>query len=64
MVKKKKKPKWWEGKMEKFLLHILNRGERSARSFDEAGVMTMNKGVVVTMADGSVFQLTIVDATR
>jgi len=29
-------------------------------SFEEAGVMTTNKGLVVRMGDGSEFQLTIV----
>jgi hypothetical protein len=30
------------------------------RSFEEAGVLTYNRGVVVRLADGSEFQLTIV----
>ena len=32
----------------------------SVASFEQAGVMTMNKGLVVRMRDGSEFQLTIV----
>lgn len=30
------------------------------RSFNEAGILSMNKGLVITMGDGSQFQLTIV----
>ncbi len=30
------------------------------RSFAEAGVLTCNKGLVITLADGSEYQLTIV----
>lgn len=30
------------------------------RTFEEAGVLTMNKGLVVRLPDGSEFQLTIV----
>ena len=29
-------------------------------SFDQAGILTMNKGLVLNMEDGSQFQLTIV----
>jgi actin-like ATPase involved in cell morphogenesis len=32
------------------------------RTFEEAGVMTMNQGVEVRMSDGSVFQITVVAA--
>ena len=32
----------------------------SARSFEDSGVMTYNKGLVVRTLDGSEFQLTIV----
>ena len=34
----------------------------SARTYSEAGVLTYNKGLVVTMPDGSEFQLTIVQS--
>ena len=33
---------------------------REVRTFDAAGVLTQNKGLVVTLADDSEFQLTIV----
>ncbi len=32
------------------------------RTFDEAGMMTYNRGVVITLPDGSEFQLTIVQS--
>lgn len=35
-------------------------GVHRAVSFDEAGVLTNNAGLVVTMDDGSEFQITIV----
>lgn len=31
----------------------------SVRTFEEAGLMTRNKGVVIRLSDGSSFQLTI-----
>jgi hypothetical protein len=34
--------------------------EASTRSFAEGGVLTMNEGLTVRLADGSEFQLTIV----
>ena len=34
----------------------------SARTYSEAGVLTYNKGLVITMPDGSEFQLTIVQS--
>jgi hypothetical protein len=34
----------------------------SIRSFDEEGVLTMNKGLVLRMEDGSEFQITIVQS--
>lgn len=36
--------------------------EATVRTFDQAGVMTYNKGLVITLPDGSEFQLTIVQS--
>jgi hypothetical protein len=33
-------------------------------TFEEAGVLTRNRGLVVTLADGSSFQLTIVERSK
>ncbi len=35
-------------------------GVREVATFEDAGVMTMNRGLVVTMDDGAEFQITIV----
>lgn len=35
---------------------------KSVSTFDEAGVLTRNKGLVVRMGDGSEFQITIVQS--
>ena len=32
------------------------------RTFEEAGVMTYNKGLVITLPDGSEYQVTIVQS--
>ena len=35
-------------------------GIEGVATFEEAGVLTMNRGLVVTMDDGAEFQLTVV----
>ena len=37
-------------------------GLESAVTFEEAGIMTMNKGVVFRMTDGTEFQVTVVQS--
>jgi hypothetical protein len=39
-------------------------GEVECRTFDEAGKMTRNEGVVIQLADGSEFSLIIVQSHR
>ncbi len=36
--------------------------EAQVRTFEQAGIMTYNKGLVITLPDGSEFQLTIVQS--
>jgi hypothetical protein len=36
------------------------RGVEMVRTFDEAGILTYNKGLVLRMKDGSEFQITVV----
>lgn len=36
----------------------------SAEGFDQAGVLTMNEGVVLSFADGATFQLAIIQCGR
>ena len=46
----------FDSKMEGFISDL--------STFEDAGVMTMNKGLVVRLADGSEFQVTIVQSQR
>lgn len=43
--------------------HVLDQ-VRSAWSFEHVGVMTSNAGLVVSLADGSEYQITIVQSRR
>ena len=57
-----------EESMQNFLMELIAEGESSGidreevyfRTYEDAGVMTYNKGLVVTLPDGSEFQITIV----
>lgn len=61
-----------EEKVEEALIGILQYGEsaedtaladlQSVMSFGQEGVMTYNRGVVLKMADGTEFQITIVQS--
>ena len=59
-----------EESMENFLMELIAEGEGTGinreevyfQSFDEAGLMTYNKGLVVILPDGSEFQITIVQS--
>lgn len=35
-------------------------GVRNVKTFDEAGLLTRNKGIVINLTDGSEFQITII----
>lgn len=37
---------------------------RDARTFSDAGVLTMDRGIVIRLSDGSEYQLTIVQSGR
>lgn len=57
--------------IEEVLIGILQNGEsaddtaladlQSVMSFEQEGVMTYNRGVVIRMADGTAFQVSIVE---
>lgn len=54
-----------ETEMETMLYEMLNDEDaapevRRVQTFEEAGVLTYNRGVVVRTADGSTFQISIV----
>jgi len=63
-----KKPRLSEKRFETKLVRLIERRiERaggSVTTFRAAGVLTMNRGVVVTLPNGQEFQLTIVESTR
>lgn len=70
---KTKKRRWYERRMESFLVRIFERmiygkwsksdsGRCNVRTFEEAMILTSNKGVVITTPDGSEFQITIVQS--
>jgi len=39
---------------------LLDASVRNVKSFKEVGMLTKNKGLVVTLTDGSEFQVTVV----
>lgn len=62
------KKRWSEQRFETFLANLLARrlepiGGQVA-TFENNGVLTMNRGLVVTLPNEQEFQLTIVDSTR
>lgn len=62
----KKKWKMTERRFEAGLMNVLARCSKVSRTetFANAGILTNNKGLVVRMADGTKFQLTIVEDRR
>ena len=61
-----KKPRISEKRFEEKLSELLERRWQRVGviTFREAGVLTNNRGLVVTLPNGQAFQLTIVDSTR
>jgi hypothetical protein len=56
-----------ERRMERRLRAMLERKTqvvRSVSTFEEAGVLTNNRGLVVKLADGTRFQITVVEDRR
>ncbi len=60
------KPRISEKRFEEKLSELLERRWQRVGviTFREAGVLTNNRGLVVTLPNGQAFQLTIVDSTR
>jgi preprotein translocase subunit Sec63 len=56
--------KRFEAKLAQVLTAWLDSRGGYASTFEDNGVMTMNKGLVVTLPNGQEFQLTIVESTR
>jgi hypothetical protein len=66
---KRKRRRLNERRLEAKLVNLFDRifSERSggwAETFEQAGVLTGNRGVVLHVGNGQEFQLTIVESTR
>ena len=64
MKKRRLSEKRFETKLARLLERRLDSAGGSVTTFREAGVLTNNRGVVVTLPAGQEFQLTIVESTR
>lgn len=60
-----------EDEFEEWLAEIIDEGDSALdnqideiKTFEEAGVMTLDKGLVVRLRNGQEFQLTITESTR
>jgi len=54
----------FESNLRNLLQRVLQRSGGQVHTFAETGVLTMNRGLVVTLASGQEFQITIVESTR
>ncbi len=64
MKKPRLSEKRFETKLARLIERRIERAGGSVTTFRDAGVLTMNRGVVVTLPNGQEFQLTIVESTR
>jgi len=51
-----------ERKLERLLERVLESKNGTVRTFESAGVLTMNRGLVVYLPNGQEFQITIVNS--
>ena len=66
---KRKRRRLNERRLERKLVNLFDslfsrRSGGWAETFEEAGVLTGNRGVVISVGNGREFQLTIVESTR
>jgi hypothetical protein len=54
----------FETKLARLLERVLDDRGGRVGTFEEHGVLTMNRGLVVELPNGQEFQLTIVESTR
>ena len=54
----------FETKLARLLDRVLARSGGRVGTFEEHGVLTMNRGLVVELPSGQEFQLTIVESSR
>ena len=64
MKKPRLSEKRFETKLARLIERRIQRAGGSVTTFRDAGVLTMNRGLVVTLPSGQEFQLTIVESTR
>jgi hypothetical protein len=62
--RKKISERGFEKRLANLLERVLERRGGHVRTFEEDGVLTMNRGLVVTLGNRQEFQLTIVESTR
>jgi uncharacterized membrane-anchored protein len=53
-----------EKRLANLLARVLKRSGGHVRTFEDRGVLTMNRGLVITLDNRQEFQLTIVESTR
>jgi hypothetical protein len=64
MKKRRMSEKRFEAKLARLLARRLENIGGGVTTFKEAGVLTMNRGLVVSLPNHQSFQLTIVESTR
>ncbi len=64
MKKRRMSEKRFETKLARLLERRLDSAGGAVTTFREAGVLTMNRGLVVSLPNGQQFQLTVVESTR
>lgn len=64
MKKRRLSEKRFETKLARLIERRIERAGGSVTTFRDSGVLTMNRGLVVTLPSGQEFQLTIVESTR
>lgn len=64
MKKRRMSERRFEMKLARLLERCLEKAGGSVATFREAGVLTNNRGLVITLPGRQEFQLTIVESTR
>lgn len=64
MKKRRLSERRFETKLARLIERRIERAGGSVTTFCDAGVLTMNRGLVVHLPNGQEFQLTIVESTR
>ena len=64
MKKRRISEKRFESKLARLIERRIEPAGGHVTTFRDAGVLTMNRGVVVHLPNGQEFQLTIIESTR